>query len=340
MRALTLQAPRSLTWDETPEPDLEGAGEALVRPLAVATCDLDQPMIFGGTPFPMPIALGHECVGEVVAVGADVRAVGVGDRVVVPFQISCGTCERCRHGLTGDCERVAPLAMYGFGAFGGSFGGFLADLVRVPFADAMLVAVPEGVGAEAVASASDNIADAWRLIAPWLAEWPAAEVLVVGGAGAIGVYAVDIARALGAARVVYVDGEAGRLDVAADLGAEALARDPEPRRVGTFPITVDFSGTADGLHLALRSTAPSGHCTHAAALFGEDTPLPMLELYTRGVHLHVGRAAARPAIPAILRLVAAGRLHPERVTSEVVAFDAAADALLVHHTKLVMSRAA
>src|SRR4051794_2082449 len=224
MRQLTLTAPRTLEWHEVPEPDLRGAGEALVRPLAVATCDLDHPMVAGHTPFPLPIALGHECVAEVLEVGADVRGAAPGDRVVVPFQISCGTCERCRRGLTGNCERVAPLAMYGFGAIGGDFGGFLTDLVRVPFADAMLVRVPEGLTAEAVASASDNIADAWRLVAPWLEEWPAADVLIVGGSGSIGLYAIDVARALGAARVDYLDHDPGRLALASDLGAEAIER--------------------------------------------------------------------------------------------------------------------
>ncbi len=109
MRHLVLAGPKQLAWQEAPDPELGGAREALVRPLAVATCDLDHPMIAGETPFPTPIALGHECVAEVVEVGRDVEAVRVGDRVVVPFQISCGTCTRCGRGLTSDCERVAPL---------------------------------------------------------------------------------------------------------------------------------------------------------------------------------------------------------------------------------------
>src|SRR3954470_13833067 len=219
MRQLTLTAPRTLEWLDVPEPDLGGAGEALVRPLAVATCDLDHPMVAGETPFPLPIPIGHECVAEVVETGDEVRGARPGDRVVVPFQISCGTCERCRHGLTGNCERVAPLAMYGFGAVGGDFGGFLSDLVRVPFADAMLVRVPDGLAPEAVASASDNVADAWRLVAPWLEEWPAAEVLVIGGSGSIGLYAIDVARALGAARAASADIAAGRLAPPPALGA-------------------------------------------------------------------------------------------------------------------------
>lgn len=338
MRQLTLTGPRTLEWATVPEPDLQDDGQALVRPLAVATCDLDQPMVLGRAPFPAPIALGHECVAEVLAVGRSVRSVRVGDRVVVPFQISCGTCTPCHRELTGDCDSVPRLSMYGFGAFGGAgWGGFLSDLVRVPFADAMLVPVPPDVPGEHVASAADNIADAWRLVAPHLARWHGEDVLVVGGAGSIGLYAVDLARALGAGRVVYLDTDPGRLATAADLGADVGA--PDGDRVGPFAIVADFSGTPEGLLLAVRSTAPGGHCTHASPLFGPDVPLPMLELYTTGITLHVGRAAARPAIPAILRLAAAGRIRPERVTTEVVPFDDAATALLVPRVKTVFSRA-
>lgn len=110
MRSLVLEEPRRLAWHEVDEPQRRHEREAIVRPLAVATCDLDQPMIFGHTSFPLPIHLGHEAVAEVVE-GPDGFAPG--DRVVVPFQISCGTCERCERGLTGSCKSVPPLAMYG-----------------------------------------------------------------------------------------------------------------------------------------------------------------------------------------------------------------------------------
>jgi alcohol dehydrogenase len=160
-------------------------------------------MIFGETPFQFPMHLGHECVAEVVE-GPDRFAPG--DRVVVPFQISCGTCERCRRGLTGNCESVPPLSMYGFGALGGEWGGMLSDLALVPYAEAMLVPLPEGVDPAVVPSAADNITDGWRAVAPPLAELPGADVLVAGGAArSVSLYAVDAALALGAASVTYVD---------------------------------------------------------------------------------------------------------------------------------------
>src|SRR5256885_5566840 len=100
MRSLPLPEERAVEWRDVPEPRLQGPAEAIVRPLAVALCDLDRPIITGQAPVPPPVALGHECIAEVVEVGDDVSAVAPGERVVVPFQISCGRCERCRSGLT------------------------------------------------------------------------------------------------------------------------------------------------------------------------------------------------------------------------------------------------
>jgi alcohol dehydrogenase len=334
MRSLVLEDARRLAWQEVPEPQRQHEREAIVRPLAVATCDLDQPMIFGQTPFQFPIHLGHECVAEVVE-GPDGFAPG--DRVVVPFQISCGTCERCRRGLTGSCATVPPLSMYGFGALGGEWGGMLSDLALVPYADAMLVPLPDGVDPAVVASAADNIPDGWRTVAPALAEVPAADVLVVGGGGgrSIPLYAVDAALALGASSVTYVDTDAGRLRVAQELGARVVEGEPE-RSLGAFPVTVDGTATPEGLVATLRLTDWGGRCTSIGQLAPE-APLPLFELFTRGVHLHIGRAMARPDIPPILDLVAAGRLRPQLVTSATVAWDDAPEALLEPATKLVIS---
>lgn len=340
MRQLTFAEQGRVEWTEVPEPTLEGAGEALVRPLAVALCDLDQPIIFGEAPIPGPIALGHEFVAEVTATGDAVGDFRPGDRVVVPFQISCGECERCRRGLTANCRSVPAGSMYGFGAFGHDWGGALSDLVRVPFADHMLVGVPEGVAPATVASASDNIPDGWRAVAPALEARPGADVLVIGGgARSIGLYATHVAQALGAGQVTYLDEDPARLRLAEGLGAEVIEGPPE-RRLRSHAITVDAGGTHESLACALRSAEPGGTCTSVAILFEPETPIPLLEMYTRGVTFVTGRVQARPAIPRILDMVAAGTLHPERVTSSVVAWDDAPDAVLERQTKLVIAREA
>jgi alcohol dehydrogenase len=339
MLQLTYTGPRGLEWREAAEPRLGSDRAALVRPKAVATCDLDWLIVDGRSPFAAPFALGHECVAEVVDAGDDVTSLTPGQLVSVPFQISCGTCGPCRRGRTGNCGEVAFMSTYGFGPAVGEWGGFLSDVVCVPYADHMLVPVPEGLDPLAVASASDNISDAWRTVGPPLREDPGAPVLVVGGAGpgSIGLYAVALAVALSAESVVYVDGDERRRAIASALGAEALAE--TPKRLGPFPITVDASADPEGLALALRSTAPDGVCTSAAIYFGEQPTLPLLEMYTKGITFRTGRAHVREAMPHVLQLAAAGTLHPELITTRVVPWADAADALLEGGwTKLVIER--
>jgi alcohol dehydrogenase len=338
MRSLTLTEDRRVEWLEAADPAIQGPGEAIVRPLAVALCDLDQPIIRGDAPVPPPVAIGHEGIAEVVEVGDEVTSVAAGDRVVVPFQISCGTCDRCLTGLTGDCRTVPPGSMYGFGAFGRDWGGLLSDLVRVPFVDAMLVSLPGGVDPVTAASVSDNLPDAWRTVAGPLEESPGADVLVVGGgAPSIGLYAVDFARALGAGSVAYVDDDPVRLELAERLGAEPIPSTPEAR-YGRRPITVAATAEAGGLHAAIRNTERYGVCTSVGIYYEQTTPMPLLEMYTTGIRFVTGRVAARPAIPDVLELIAAGRVHPELVTSNVASWDEAPDAVRETQRKLVVSR--
>jgi alcohol dehydrogenase len=203
----------------------------------------------------------------------------------------------------------------------------------------MLVALPPGLEPASVASASDNIGDAWRTVGPALAREPGAAVLVVGGAaaGSIGLYAAAVALALEAESVLYVDLDERRRATAASIGAQTLGE--LPKRLGPFPITVDASADPDGLALALRSTAPDGLCTSCAIYFGEQPRMPLLEMYTKGITFRTGRADARPAIPHVLGLAASGALHPELITTRVVAWSDAADSLLERDwTKLVIER--
>src|SRR5581483_1411888 len=337
MRQLTFIAPGRVRWEDAPEPALRDSTDAPVRPLGVTTCDLDHAIVQGRAPLPGPFPLGHEFVADVVAVGSDVSGFAPGRRVIVPFQIGCGRCARCARGLTGSCTTAGPGSAYGMKPIGGDWGGAFADVVRVPFADAMLVDLPAGVAPTAVASASDNLPDGWRTVAPHLAETPGADVLVDGGgARSIALYAVATARALGAGRVVYLDSDRERLAIAERLGADPV-EGPPPRRAGSFPITVDASGDPLGLACALRSVEPYGVCTSVGVYFG-DTAVPMLDMYTRGVRFITGRVNARAEMPSVLDIVRSGRLCPEIVNSDVVAWDDAHEAMVADLRKPVFVR--
>ena len=293
-------------------------------------------MARGRVPIGEPLPAGHEGVAEVTEVGEGVTSVKPGDLVSVPFQVACGECGKCSQGLTGNCERVGRMATYGI-PIGENYGGFLSDSVRVPFADAMLLPIPDGVEPAAIASLSDNIPDAWRAVGPQLRESPGAEVLVCAGAGSIAVYAAAIAVAMGASRVDFAGGEPGDRERAEAVGANLL--DVEfPERLGPYPVVVDHSSIHEGLSCALRSTAPDGTCTITGIYFEAETPVPLLEMYTKGVHVTTGRVHARRAMDECLALVRGGKLSPEKATAETAAWDDAAEALAGHGGKLVISR--
>ena len=297
MKQLMYLSPGNLEWQEAPEPKLQGPNDAIVRALSVATCDLDGAVIRGMAPVPGPYPFGHEAIAEVLEVGPEVTSVRPGDTVLVPFQISCGTCGPCSRGLTGSCDTAGARSAFGLGPIGGlQWGGALADYTRVPFADAMLVKMPADSGA--LASLADNIPDGWRAVAPHLEARPGSPVLVLGGAGpsSVALYGVAVAVAMGAP-VDYVDYDRGRLEIAEKLGANPIeiTVGQYPRRYGPYPIVQDHTSNTDGLGCAIRSTEPGGVCTSTAIYFQPETGMPILEMYTQRPHVHHRpRQRARP----------------------------------------------
>ncbi|MGH2982846.1 MAG: zinc-dependent alcohol dehydrogenase [Solirubrobacterales bacterium] len=336
MRELNFIEKGKLEWREAPDPKLQGDGEAIVHPVALATCDLDAGIVSGPAPIEGPFPFGHECVAEVTEVGDGVKSVEPGDLVSVPFQISCGECDACRAGQTGNCKSVPRLSMYGLPIGKQQFGGFASDAVRVPFADAMLVPIPEGVEPATVASLSDNIPDAYRTVAGPLEQAPGSPVLICMGAGSIALYSVAIALALRAERVDVVGGRERERELASELGANLLD-DSFPDRAGFYPITVDASARPEGIACALRSTDADGICTSIGIYF-QPVPLPLLEMFTQGITFKTGRPHVRTLMPDVLDLVREGSFDPAPMTVQTVGWDDAAEALSELRVKTVVTR--
>jgi threonine dehydrogenase-like Zn-dependent dehydrogenase len=135
MRQLDYVKARSLAWHEVTAPSLPSDEGALVRPLVVTTCDMDGVVSSGAAPFKGPLPVGHEGVAEIIEVGDRVTALRPGDRVIAPWKISCGACDKCRAGLTAHCLSVVPEAAYSWGPTAREWGGFLSDVVAVPWAE-------------------------------------------------------------------------------------------------------------------------------------------------------------------------------------------------------------
>ncbi len=333
--------PGQVEWQEAPDPELTDPAAALVEPLAVARCDLDLPMASRGL-FPGPYPVGHEIAGRVVATGVQVRRHQAGDTVIVPFQLSCGHCQPCGRGAFAACATyLAPIGgSFGFGPMGGGHGGGLAGLISVPHADHLLVAAPPDVTGPALATLPDNVVDGYRAVGPALAERPDAEVLVVADApGALALYATAAAVALGASHVRYVDRDPVRVAAARALGADASRHDgPWPKRFDPAPVTVDVTGEPGGLACVIRSTERYGTCTALAIVFEPATPLPLLDMYTRGITFHTSRADSRRYLPDVLRLLATGRFDPLAVPTTTCTWDEAPEAWLEPAIKLVVIR--
>ena len=327
MKQLMLDGPDACSWREATDPTIVAPGQALVRPLAVACCDLDVWVSQGGLPMPPGHALGHEGVAEVVEVGSEVTSVRVGDRVIVPFQLNCGTCAACRRGVTGSCASLPLMAMYGMAPLAGmDGGGFMADLVTVPYADAMLIRLPDGIDPVAIASMSDNIPDGWRAVGPYGPELagldPADRRVLVMGRLSIGLYAAAFGAALGAT-VDYVDTDPSRLAVAEKLGAVAHDRAKPDKSWDPYPVTVHTTADPALLTATLRATWPDGVCTDTG-IYYSPVELPLLPMYTRGVRFVTGRVNARAVIPEIIELLTAtSELAP--VVERVVPWEDAAE---------------
>ncbi len=342
MQQLTFIKPAQFEWHEVPAPTLENAGEAIVRPLAVTRCDLDLYMASGSYPMEGPFAFGHEIAGEVVEVGDGVKGFVPGDRVIVPFQINCGTCDNCRCGWTNACTSVEPFAAYGFAPTGErKWGGGLSDLLNVPFADAMLVKIPDSVSMTGAAAISDNASDGYRTVAEPLAQRPGADILIVGGlAQSVGLFSVQAARALGAGRIIYRDFDAGRLAKAKILGAEVIETryGPDLRATEEFPIVVEAAGLPDALVFALRSTQPCGICNSVSAGMGKQTSIPLRSMYMKGITYNISRVHARTEIDHLLDCAQCGTIKPDEVITRSVPFSEAADAMMESDIKIVFER--
>lgn len=339
MEQLTVVEGR-LEWRDVATPRIETAQQALLRPLAVARCDIDLLYVSGMLPASRPFAVGHECVGEILELGDGVAGFEIGQRVIVPFQISCGECRRCRRGYTGSCEGVPFLSSYGMPLTEQEWGGALSAVIRVPFATAMLVLAPSDVPAWCLSAAADNASDGWRCVAPHLAAQPGASVLVVAGIErSVAIYAADAALALGAERVDVVAQDRELLGLAERIGAHPIDAPFQGTR-GPYPITVDASCDPAGLRMALRSTEPEGVCVSPAYYPFDETPVPLGRMYTKGVTFHTGRCHARSILPDVAAAIASGRLHPELITTRRVPWADARAAMAEPAVKLVVDREA
>lgn len=227
MKAVVFHGIGDIRLDDVPEPKIEHPTDAIVRLTASAICGTDLHLVRGTMPGVEPgTVLGHEGVGIVEEVGADVRNLSKGHRVVIPSTIACGTCAYCRGGYYAQCDEANPngrragTAFYGGPATAGGFAGLQAEYARIPYAHVNLVRLPDEVSDNQAILISDVFPTGY--FGAELADVKPGRTVVVFGCGPVGLFAIASAKMLGAGRVFAVDQVASRLDMARETGAEVI----------------------------------------------------------------------------------------------------------------------
>ena len=226
MKANCWMGKRKVQVEEVPDPKILNSQDAIVKITSTAICGSDLHLFNGFVPtMERGDILGHEFMGEVVEVGRSVRNLQVGDRVVVPFPISCGACAACQAGLFSVCENSnpnawiaekllghSPAGVYGYSHMLGGFAGGQAEYARVPFADVGPLKVPEDLTDEQVLFLSDIFPTGY--MGAEMCDIQAGDVIAVWGAGPVGQFAIASALLLGAERVIAIDRFKYRLQMA------------------------------------------------------------------------------------------------------------------------------
>ncbi|MFD8595291.1 alcohol dehydrogenase catalytic domain-containing protein [Kitasatospora sp. NPDC059646] len=228
MRAVTWQGRRDVRVEQVPDPRIEDPTDVLVEVTSTGLCGSDLHLYEVLGPFLDPgDILGHEAMGVVRETGPEVRTLHPGDRVVVPFNVSCGTCRMCAAGLQSQCETTqvrdygSGAALFGYTKLYGQVPGGQAELLRVPFGDTLPVKVPEGPPDDRFVFLSDVLPTAWQAVE--YADVPDGGTLLVLGLGPIGDMCVRIAlQRPGVRRVIGVDLVPERLERARERGAIVL----------------------------------------------------------------------------------------------------------------------
>jgi threonine dehydrogenase-like Zn-dependent dehydrogenase len=237
MRALTWQGRRDVRVETVPDPRIEEPTDIIVRVTSTGICGSDLHLYEVLGPYlDAGDILGHEAMGIVEEVGRGVTAVGRGDRVVIPFNVSCGDCFMCGHGLHSQCETTqvhehgTGASLFGYTKLYGQVPGGQAELLRVPFGNTLPIKVPDGPADDRFVYLSDVLPTAWQAVE--YAAVPPGGSLTVLGLGPIGDMAARIALHRGAGLVVGVDLVPERLQRAAARGVRTLDLEGYGKRLG------------------------------------------------------------------------------------------------------------
>ena len=322
MRAIVYHGPGRKEWEEVPKPTIQDDTDAIVRVDAVTICGTDLHILKGDVPAVTDgRILGHEAVGTVEEIGAGVKSVAVGDKVLVSCVTSCGSCRFCREGRYGQCLGGGGWIL------GNLIDGTQAEYVRVPFADTSTYKAPDGVADEELLMLADIIPTGYEVgvlngrVSP-------GDVVAVVGAGPIGLATIMGAKLYSPAHIVAIDKVDARLEAAKQFGADVVVNNDreDPLEVVRSltdglgaDVTVEAVGVPATFELATELVRPGGHVANVG-VHGQPAALHLEELWSKDVTITTGLVDTF-STPTLLKLVTSHQVDSSRFVTHHFTMD-------------------
>ncbi|WP_284754030.1 zinc-dependent alcohol dehydrogenase [Curtobacterium sp. ME-Dv--P-122a] len=369
MRAMTYRGPYRVRVEEKPDPRIEHPNDAIVRVERAAICGSDLHLYHGMMPDTrVGHTFGHEFIGVVEQIGSSVETLSVGDRVMVPFNIFCGTCWFCARGLFANCHNVNPNAtavggIYGYSHTTGGYDGGQAERVRVPFADVGPQVIPDWLDDDDALLMTDALSTGY--FGAQLASIREGDTVVVLGAGPVGLFSAASAWFMGAGRVIVVDQLEYRLEKArsfahaetinfAEVDDVVLEMKKQTDFLGADSVIDAVGAEADGnftqqvtaSKLKLQGGAPTalnwaidgvrkGGTVSAVGAYG---PIPSAvkfgDAMNKGVTIHTNQAHVKRQWPRLLEHIQAGHFKPSDIITHRIPLEHIAEGYHLFSSKL------
>ncbi|RVU00303.1 glutathione-dependent formaldehyde dehydrogenase [Mucilaginibacter limnophilus] len=369
MLAMNYRGPFRIRADrDKPVPQIEHPYDAIVRVTRSLICGSDLHLYHGMVPDTrVGMTFGHEFTGVVEEVGSGVQKLKVGDRVLVPFNIACGTCPFCKQELYGNCHESNPEAtavggFFGYAHIAGGYDGGQAEYVRVPFADVSPTVIPEGMDIEDAVLLTDVVPTGYQ--AAEMGGIRKGDTVVVFGAGPVGIMAARCAWLFGAGRVIVIDHLDYRLEFVknyayceaynfkemddpvvflkkqtdwfgADVCIDAVGCDASGSALQTITgkKLLLQAGSATALHWAVNSVKKGGIVSVIGVYGPPFNMVPMGSIMNKGITLRTNQASVKRLLPKLIDHVMSGRLNPKGIITHRLPLEEISDAYHIFSAK-------
>jgi threonine dehydrogenase-like Zn-dependent dehydrogenase len=369
MLAMNYRGPFRVRADHKPFPEIKHPEDAIVKVSRSCICGSDLHLYHGLVPDTrVGTTFGHEFIGEVTAVGSSVHQLKVGDQVLVPFNIACGSCSFCKQELYGNCHESNPEAtavggIFGYSHTAGGYDGGQAEYVRVPYANTGPMIIPEDLHLDDAVLLTDVVPTGYQ--AAEMGGIKVGDTVVVFGAGPVGIMAAKSAWLFGAARVIVIDHIEYRLEFVkryaqceaynfrsledpvlflkrttdwfgADVCIDAVGCEAAGSALQTITgrKLMLQAGSATALHWAINSVKKGGIVSIVGVYGPTDNLIPIGNVVNKGLTIRANQASVKRLLPRLVDHVREGRLNPKEIITHRVPLEEVADAYHIFSSKL------